>query len=271
MMRASRSGRSHLAGVSLVEVTLVAAVLMILARMLVETSTSMSQLTTSGNVQAILQQQGEKALTAIVADFRRSGELTVDGKDYPYVFDDGDAEGDFEDHDHPVCDQSAEPGDADFGVMREIIVVLPADLDDNKIPDLDMDENGWPEFDGNRDGTATEDPEDYEGIDWDPALNTIEFGTGVVWAHDEISYVAVTRPDGANYLERRVNASPDRARRVARDVELVQFDTWASSGFTIAMNSVRVRLFLRRTGPDGRVFRHQVEAVVRLRNTRGLD
>ena len=47
----------------------------------------------------------------------------------------------------------------------------------------------------------------------------------------------------------------------------MQFDTWESSGYTIAMNSVRVRIFLRRRTQEGALFRHQVEAVVKLRNT----
>lgn len=254
-------------GLSLVEVALVASILMFLARALVETSTSMSRVTSSGSTQALLQEQGERALEAILADLRRSATVTLDGASYPYVFEDGEAEPPFDAHDHVVSDQEADANESDYGVMRELVLVKPADLDGNGIPDLDMDVDGWPEFDGDGDGTTSEEPADYVGVDWDPAENTIDTDTGVVWSHQEISYVTVTHPDGINYLERRTDADPSSARRVARDIELVQFDTWESSGYTIAMNSVRVRIFLRRRTQEGALFRHQVEAVVKLRNT----
>ena len=134
-----------------------------------------------------------------------------------------------------------------------------------------MNINGWPEFDGNGDGRATEDPEDYVGIDWDPLANTIDPDSGVVWSHQEISYVTVTHPDGINYLERRIDTVQNGATRVARDIELVQFDTWASSGFTIPMNTIRVRIFLRRRTEQGALFTHEVEAVVKLRNTKEVS
>ncbi len=260
--------QGHRAGFSLVEVMLAATVLMMLARMLIESSVSMSRMTSSGSVQALLQEQGEKALAAIVKDLRRSGSVTLNGADYPYVFDDGIADPPFKAHTHQVCDQEADQGDSDFGTMREIVLVKPADLDNNSIPDLDMDGNGWPEFDGDHDGVASESQADYAGVDWDPNANSIDVETGVVWSLDEISYVTVTHPDGINYLERRINADPTTARRVARDIELVQFDTWESSGYTIAMNSVRVRIFLRRRTENGALYRYSVEAVVKLRNTK---
>lgn len=256
---------------SLVEVVLVGSILMMLASTLVETSTSMSRVTSSGSAQAQLLEQGNRALKAILADLRRSGMVTLDGLEYPYVFDDGNASDGHDQHDHVVCNQEADANDNDFGIMRELILALPADLDENGIPDLDMNGNGWPEFDGDKDGTASESDEDYAGIDWDPAEHTIEDGTGVVWTHSEVSYVTVTHPDGINYLERRTDAGLDGTRRVARDVELVQFDTWESSGYTIPINSVRVRIFLRRRTLEGALFSHRVEAVVKMRNTKGVS
>lgn len=254
-------------GFTLIEVVLVSTILLVLARTLVETSSSMSKVTSTGSVQALLQEQGERALDSILKDLRRSGAVLIDGRHLPYVFDDGVAEMPFEDHLHQVCDQEASEGDSDHGVMREVVIVLPSDLDGNKIPDLDMDGNGWPEFDGDGNGRMSESAADYEGIEWDPAKYTINPATGVVWSHQEISFVTVTHPDGINYLERRLGAGEFGSRRVARDIELVQFDTWKSSGYSIPMNSVRVRVFLRRRTDEGTLFRHRVEAVVRLRNT----
>jgi hypothetical protein len=263
-------GRCASRGLSLIEVVLVGTILMMLARTLVETSTSMSRVTSSGSTQALLQEQGERALKFILTDLRRSGEVDWNGLEFPYVFSGGVADAGFEQHSHTLSNQEAEAGDADFGVMSEIVLALPSDLDGNGIPDLDMDANGFPEFDGDKDGTASESNEDYAGIDWDPAANTIEDETGVVWSHQEISYVTVTHPDGFNYLERRIDAQATGARRVARDIELVQFDTWLSSGYTIPINSVRVRIFLRRRTAEGSLFLHQVEAVVKMRNTKGV-
>ena len=252
----------------MIEVVLVASILTMLARTLVETTASMSRVTSSGNALAMLQEQGERALESIIHDLRRSGSVTVNSRDFPYVFDDGQADAPFDAHNHQVCDQEAVEGDNDYGVIRELVLVLPSDLDGNDIPDLDMDANGWPEFDGDGDGTATETAADYDGIGWDATLHTIGAETGVVWSHQEISYVTITHPDGYNYLERRTDAGAATTRRIARDIELVQFDTWESSGYTTAMNSVRVRIFLRRRTQEGVLFRHRVEAVVKLRNTK---
>ncbi|MDA1264145.1 MAG: hypothetical protein O2816_03585 [Planctomycetota bacterium] len=252
-------------GLSLVEVAIVSSILLFLARALIETSSQMGQITSGGGAQALLQEQGQRALGSILGDLRRSGSVTINAKDFPYVFDDGNADAPFDDHDHVVSNQEATINESDFGTMREMVLVLPSNLDGNGIPDLDMDGNGWPEFDGDGDGTASESAADYDGIDWDPANATIDPDTGVVWSHGEISYTTVTEADGVNYLERRTNtASP---RRVARDIELVQFDTWASSAFAIPMNSIRVRIFLRRRTDDGTLYRHRVEAIVKLRNT----
>ena len=151
----------------MIEVVLVASILTLLARTLVETTASMSRVTSSGNALALLQEQGESALDAIIQDLRRSGTVRVNERDFPYVFDDGMADAPFDAHDHEVSYQEAEEGDSDYGVMRELVLVLPSDLDGNDIPDLDMDGNGWPELDGDGDGVATETAADYDGIDWD--------------------------------------------------------------------------------------------------------
>lgn len=260
-----RTRRSARAGVSLIEVVLAASILTLLARALVESATSMSRVTSSGNTQTVLQEQGEKALRAIIADLSRSGYTTVDGKLFPYVFTDGVAdEPGFEQHGHPLPEQEAEEGDPDFGVLREIVLVQPADVDRDGRPDMDGDLDGTPELDGDGDGVRSESGADLDG--WDPGANDIDPAAGLVWSHQEISYVVVTRPDGINYLERRVDADPDRARRIASDVERVQFDTWESSAWGIPVDSVRVQIFFRRRSEDGTLYRHRAEVVVHLRN-----
>ncbi|MCP3915556.1 MAG: type II secretion system protein [bacterium] len=264
MMRAYPT-KVRRAGLTLIELILVAVVLGLLATMLVEASTTMGRVTSSGNVQGVLQQEGEKALKRILADMRSAGTATVNGAAYPIVFDGGTAPPPYGANSHPPAGQEAEPGDPDEGVMREIVFVLPADLDSDGRPEIDVDGDGVPELDGDGDGTRTDESGDTDGL-WDPTQNTIDAETGLVWAHDEVSYVVITRPDGINYLERRLNGDAATARRIARNIERVQFDTALSSGFEIPLDSVRVRVFFRDRDSAGTLYRHDVEVVLRLRN-----
>lgn len=229
-----RSQVTTRSGFSLIEVVLVGSILAILARALVATSASMGRVTSTGNVLSLLQQEGARAMRSIVTDLKRSGyvtldEDTVDEREYPYVFTGGVADAPYDANSHAPADQEAGPNDPDFGPIREIVFVQPADVDGDERPD------------------------------YDPA-------TGLDWSADEVSYVLMTRADGVNYLERRVNAG--NARRVARDVERVVFDTPESSGWSpdVPLGSVRVRLFLRTRDSQGMLYRDSREVVVKLRN-----
>lgn len=253
------------AGLSLVEVVLVASILGLLAQALVEASTSMGRMTSMGSVQTVLQEGGEKALSTIIADLSKAGYRTVNGKTYPYVFDEGVALAPFAVHAHGPPPREATAGDPDFGILREIVFLLPSDVDGDRRPDMDADLNGIPELDGNGDGVRSEDPSDRIGI-WDPAASTIDPETGVLWSHDEISYVVIPHADGTNYLERRVNGDPASARRIAANVERIQFDTPTTSGWGIPLGSVRVQIFFRLRDKAGTVYRHEAEVVLGLRN-----
>lgn len=83
----------------------------------------------------------------------------------------------------------------------------------------------------------------------------------LVWAPDEISYTVITDA-GGNALVRSVNAAAPAV--IARDFERIVFDTPESSGFTIPLGCVRVRLFLRARDKDGTLYRYQTETVIRL-------
>ena len=246
---------------------LVASVLGILARALVLTSEGVSRMTSTGNINAVLQEEGESALREIIADLRRSGihQGEVNGTWYPYYFEDGVADAPFTVHSHPPADSEADADDSDFGPNREIVFVLPSDLDDDGRPDVDTDDDLTPELDGDGDGTRTDSASDTNGI-WDPARNTVHPESGVVWSHDEISYVVITGPDGVNYLERRVNGDPASGRRIARYVERVVFEDAAAAGITDSLESVRVRIFLRKRDDSGLLFRRSAEVWVKLRN-----
>lgn len=258
--------QSHRRGFTLLELVIVLTVLTMLARMLVTTSQSMSRVTSTGTIEGVLQGEGEDALRQIIGDLRRSGFETVDGLDYPHVFDDGvPLDPNFLSHAHPAAPPTAAPGEPDFGPQRSLVLVLPSDLDRDGRPELDADRDGWPELDGNGDGVHTDEIEDVQGL-WDPALNTIQPETGLVWGHDEVSYVVVVLADASRVLQRRVNNDAASARVVARHVERVQFDTPESSGWAVPLGAVRVRLFFRTTDAEGHIFRARNEVTVRLRN-----
>jgi hypothetical protein len=225
-MRQRIRGR-RAAGYTLLEVVIASLILAFLAHTLVESSNFMSRMTSTGNVQTVMQIEGEKALAKIVADLRRTGYLdNIGGKNFPYVFTNGVAEAPFENHSHPPADSEADRDDLDFGPNREVVIVAPADADGNGRPDLDAD-------------------------------------GALVWSPDEISYTVVTR-SGTNYLERAVNGADSRP--VCRFVERLVFDTDESSGFQIPFGSMRVRLFLRARDSMGALYRQSSEVVVKLRN-----
>lgn len=263
MAHTHRTARS---GFSLVELVIVVTVLTVLARVLVTTSDSMSRITSTGTLETVLQGEGEDALRRIIEDLRRSGVQTVNDKEFPYVFDDGaPAAPEFALHEHEAAPLTAIDGEPDFGPRRSLVLVLPSDLDADDRPELDADRDGTPELDGNGDGLHTDDAGDVTGL-WDENANTIHADTGVVWSHEEVSYVVVVLADGSRVLQRRIDNDAVTARVVARHVERVQFDTAESSGWQVPLDAVRVRLFFRATDADGRLFRARNEVTVRLRN-----
>jgi hypothetical protein len=174
-------------------------------------------------VRAEAQQLGATTLSSILADLRVSGLAAP----YPYLFEDGDADAPFDDHDHAPAQELAAAGDDDFGPNREIVFLRPADDDSDGVPDFEPD-------------------------------------GALAWGADEISYVLTTGADGINVLERRINGQPGRV--VARFVERVTFDDINTSGFEVPLGAVRVRIWFRLPDGKGGTFRYSVEATVRLRN-----
>ena len=219
------------AGYTLIEVVVASLILAFLAHTLVESSNFMSRLTSTGNVQTVLQIEAEKAMRKIVDDLRQSGfQVNAGGKEFPYVFEDGNADGDFAAHAHEPADSEAEDDDPDFGPNREIVFAHPEDADGDGRPDLDA-------------------------------------GGLLVWSADEISYTVRTR-SGTNYLERSVNLADSRP--VCRFVERITFDRPSDFWTEFPTNSMRVRLFLRARDSVGALYRHTSEVVVQLRNG-GID
>jgi len=249
-------------GFTLLEVIISTSILGLLARSLIQLSIGMGAMSDAGGSISLLQHESTKAQDAILDDMRRSGLRLVGGKSYPHIFEAGVPGAGFEAHAYTPGSQDALPGDADFGAQRALVFLAPADMDRDDRPDMDVDRSGIPELDGNRDGVLSEDAPDTAA--WDAALYDIDPETGLVWDRTEVSYVVVDGPDGRNYLERRLNGVLQR--RVAKDVERLFIETPADTGFQIPTNALRISLFLRRTDPQGKAYRHSTQWVVSLRN-----
>lgn len=252
-------------GFTLLEMVISVTVIAVLAKMLVLSSEASSTMTTTGNIEARILNSSEKALARIVEDLRLSGEQTLQGRSYPYVFDGGVATDGFEDYAYVPAPMVALPDDADFGVMRSIVLAVPSDLDGDGRPELDANGNGVPELDGNGDGLHSDDAGDTG--DWNPAEATVATETRLSWDHSDIAYKVLLGPTGENELVRLVSNGVEGREVLARGVERIQFDTPASSGFTIPTGSVRVRIYFRVTDEEGHVYRSQREAIVRPRNS----
>lgn len=214
-------------GFTLVEVSIATGLLVLVLGALAWAIDGMRGLAESGKERSALQTGGQAALLEIMRDLGRSGIVEVDDLRFPVVFDGGDPGEEFPDHVHEPAAEHAEPGEPDFGRDREILFLVPRDEDGDRAPDVDD-----------------------EGA--------------LIWGDSVISYIVVTRVDGTNYLERRVDGAEPRI--VARFVERVLFDDAASSQYQIPLGSVRVRLFMRKIGIGGHVQRYFTEAVVALRN-----
>ncbi|MCA8979457.1 MAG: prepilin-type N-terminal cleavage/methylation domain-containing protein [Planctomycetes bacterium] len=225
------SQHSARAGFSMIEMAISVTILAILSGALAQSIEGVRNLTVSSNRRSTLQVTGNRALLDIVADLKNAGNVTIGGLEYPYVFVPGNAAPAFGVHDHVAAVSNGEAGDADFGNSREIV---------------------------------------FRVFDWAPDAATGELEPNVaadgslIWEAEEFSYRLVTRADGINYLERLVDGANPRI--VAHHVERVVFDDDESSGFTIPLGSIRVRLWMRDVDGTGHVQRYFAESVVALTN-----
>ena len=226
------TARKRRSGFTMVEMMIALAILSIVGVTFALSMRSMASLSSTSATRADVQREGAEALERILADLRASGFVSFPGLglEYPYLFDDGAAVAPFAAHAHAVPPGEAEPGDYDFGVTREIVFLLPADVDGDFLPDV----NGAGE------------------------LN---------WGLDEISYVLDESADGTVTLQRRVNGITPET--IATGVERVVFDDAESSGWVLPLNSVRVQIFCRVTNYVGQEVRYSVEGTTRLRNGDG--
>jgi len=234
-LRAPRaSKRAHdvaRAGFSIVEMAVSVTIMAVVSAALAQSVQGVRTLAVSSNTRARLQIQGNRVLHEIVGDLKSSGYIEDAGLSYPYVFTPGAASVDFAGHDHAAPDLHGAAGDVDFGPSKEIV---------------------------------------FKTFTWavDPATGerkpNVSVDGELIWDVSEISFRLTTRADGVNYLERLVNgANPDL---VAHHVERIEFDDDESSGFTIPLKSVRVRIYMRDVDNMGRAQRYFAETVVALTN-----
>jgi hypothetical protein len=220
-MRTSRSGFTVL------ELVIGATILLLLVGSLMQSVASMSRGATYASIDSELQAMSERAVRSILRTLKPSGATTIGVDQYPYLFDDGNAQGDFAGSAHAPAAKHGVAGDADFGPNREIVFLQPADADADGRPDID--------------------------------------GAGrMVWAGNQFAYVLVTRADGVNVLQRWIDGAAPRD--IANHVERVTFDDNASSANQVPIRALRVRLWFRRTDEKGAVHRLFTEAMVKLRN-----
>ena len=261
-------GRATRAGFTLLEMILGATILALLAKTMVTATTSVSHLTESGNLESRIQRDSDRAMARIMKDLRMSGFHTVNDREYPHVFLDGEPSGDFRDFEHVPAPQAAAPGEADHGPMCSIILCVPSDLDDNGRPEIDVDGDGIPELDGNGDGVVSDEPEDVEGI-WDEVAHTISARSRLVWSHEDIAYVVLESAAGENELVRLVSNGEGGREVLARSVERLTFETSQPGSASVSAGTVRVRIDFRAITESGHLFRTHSEALVRLRNSNG--
>lgn len=220
------------AGFSALELLIAVTILSLLAGSLTLAIKNMRGFASTSVSQATLQDSAERALKRISADLSRSGALMIAGNAYPFLFQDGAASGPFAAHAHAAAVHHAVAGEPDFGPNQEIVFGLPQESDGvgtygNDVPDIDANAN-------------------------------------LIWDGNEFSYVLITGADGINYLQRRVNGA--NPITIASHVERLVFDDNPSSGFVLPVDTVRVRLFFRKTDAQGVLRRYSAEQIIKLRN-----
>lgn len=251
MLRTLRSRRGSRAGFTLLELSISAAVLLLLAIGLSESVRSLSRLASSGGVDGRLQDEGQRALAAILADLRRAGFATIDGRAYPHLFVDGNAASDFDAHDHAPAVEHAQDGEPGFGANREIVLRLPL----MRSVVQDQDGVNW---------DADDPAAPTEGLVKSYDVPELDANGALQWDDADVAIVLVTGADGVNVLERRVSGG--RTSVLARDVERVTFESATEAPAEVPLGAVRARLWLRDVDERGGIHRYFVEAVADLRN-----
>lgn len=231
--RITRRAHGARAGFTILEASIGSLVLLLFAGTVVETLTSMRNGTLTTRIEDKAQLNARRAMDSIVEDLSYGGLVTAAARDYPLHFDDGVLDPEYDPFDviaHDPAEENSTEGRPDFGANREIVLIHPADNDDDGVPDVADVVSGQ-----------------------------------LVWDVDQpISYTLETDANGENVLIRRRGETPGRI--VARGVERVRFLDSEDTGFQIPLDAVRVELHFLLEDDDGHQYRHRMETTVRMRN-----
>ncbi|QDU84475.1 hypothetical protein Pla163_15850 [Planctomycetes bacterium Pla163] len=220
-------------GFTVLELSISSLVLLLFTGTIVETLGSMRSGALNARVEDRAQEYARRAIDSIVDDLSYSGLISAGGRSYPLLFDDGAIDPDYDTYDliaHDPALENSKAGRDDFGVNREIVMLHPADVDGDGVPDIADIVDGQ--------------------LVWDDA--------------QPISYTLETDLSGDNVLIRRQGNTSERI--VARGVERVRFLNSQDTGFQIPLDAVRVELHLMLFDDNGHAYRYRAETTVRMRN-----
>lgn len=205
MRRPSLSPRRARAGGSLIETMIALSIFPLLIGAALATLRTDEAEGDRMAARADMVRRADRALTTLTTELERSGFVTLGGIDYPFLIE-GDALADA-----PILHVHEAANPAPDGVTaREVVFVLPNDVDGN----------GWPDLDAA-----------MEAIDWNPV---------------EVSYVLLPDGDGSNVLVRREDGGNDRV--MARGVRRFVVDDALTSGFAFPLDVLRVGIELEDDG-----------------------
>lgn len=235
-MRLRRNRAGPRAGLTLLELTLATAALLLMAKLTLSALDGLQRSSQQASVATRLQEEGERALKQVVGTLRRSGFVNAGSATYPHLFDDGQPAAGFAAHAHAapvifpvrVDGQLITPATAN----REIVFLLPLDADapgdeGHGVPDVDA-------------------------------------AGALAWDAVEHSFVVLPTPDGRNELQQRIDG--DSPVVVASDVESFRCLDTSIPGVDVPADALRIELALRARDELGRWVRYTTTAVVRLRN-----
>lgn len=269
--------RNHarIRGASLVEMMIVATIFVLIATSIYRTLSNLTQLQATTDSAVQLQIEGQKAMNVIADELRFAGFFrplpdntllkydaslwTLDPQDdnhpnfdVPYLWaDEGDARGVFAGLSHAPAQHAANVNDEEFQATREICF-LPL-------------------------GSYVTSPTV-------PPIANVQWTTGTLGADSSVvlpvqwqlvSYELESDGNGVNHLRRRVrNVTPATMAignvisdtSLARFVEAVRFDT-AQTDPSLALYTVKVTIWLRKTSPSGQALKAKVQSRVKLRNS----
>jgi len=230
-------------GFTLVELALSSALLLLLVGSLALALDRAGRSTRQGSAQVELQNQGARALRAVVAGLQRSGFVSDGaGRAFPHLFVDGTPlDASFELHGHAPPAALAGPAaelPAEFHApSREVVFLQPADLDD--------------------DGDA------LNGLLPDGRPDLDEQGE-LVWDAAEHAFVVLEGPDGARHLVERVDGLVRRS--IARGVDRLECTSSTEDPVGVPLGTLRVRLWLHAVDGQGALHPLRIEQLVRLEN-----